>query len=299
MAKRQATRKAGGKPFFTGLPRFLWLATILAVAIIIATVGIFVVNKPASNSSHELKAAIVDQLYAFNHPNQEFIEEVTNTLESYGFQIDLCQGDEVTVDFYRELPKQGYKLIILRTHSGLIKLKGQAVVKTSLFTSEGYRRTKYVTEQLNEELVKARVDEGHPFYFAIDSKFITNRMKGQFDDTVIIITGCSGLCFDDLAQAFTHKGASAYLAWNHAVSLDYVDDATIALIKNLCVEGLTIDEAVAKTMEEKGPDPEWEAVLKYYPAQSGNKTIAELIGKANSTALSRQSQAPGSGGISG
>jgi len=32
-------------------------------------------------------------------------------------------------------------------------------------------------------------------------------------------------------------------------------------------------------MEEKGPDPEWGAVLKYYPAESGNKTIAELIGK--------------------
>ncbi len=36
-------------------------------------------------------------------------------------------------------------------------------------------------------------------------------------------------------------------------------------------------------MEEKGADPEWGAVLKYYPKGSGSKTIAELIGKNNST----------------
>lgn len=104
-------------------------------------------------------------------------------------------------------------------------------------------------------------------------------MKGHFDDTVIIITGCSCLCLPDLAQAFTDKGASAYLAWDHTVGLDYVDDATIALITNLSSEGLTIKEAVIKTMEEKGPDPDWGAVLRYYPAQSGNKTIEELIGE--------------------
>lgn len=228
-------------------------------------------------SSHEPRAAIVDQLYAFDYPNQEFIEQVTDTLASYGFQVDLYQGDEVTVNFYRNLASRGHQLIILRTHSGLIKQKGADEVKTSLFTSEGYSRIKYVREQLNEELVKASVGEGYPFYFAIDSKFITRRMKGNFDDTVIVITGCSGLYFDDLAQAFIEKGASTYLAWNHAVGADYVDGATIALVRNLCIDRLTIDQAVAKTMAEKGRDPEQGAVLKYYPKDSGNKTIAELI----------------------
>ncbi len=130
------------------------------------------------------------------------------------------------------------------------------------------------------KVVMAAVSEGSPFYFAIDSKFITNRMEGQFNDTVLIISGCSALYLQDLAQAFTDRGASACLAWDDPVRLDYVDDTTVALIENLCIEGLTIGEAVDRTMEEKGPDPEWGAMLKYYPAESGNKTITELIGKS-------------------
>lgn len=275
---KQQDKKIRRKPLFRGVrQRFIWLAIGLTVAVTVSLVGGCFTREFTPESSPEPKAAIVDQLYAFDYPNQEFIEQVTDTLESYGFHVDLYQGDEVTVDFYRSLPSRGHELIILRTHSGLIKMKGEAVVKTSLFTSEGYSRIKYVTEQLNEELVKASVGEGYPFYFAIDSKFITRRMKGQFDNTVIIITGCSGLYFDDLAQAFTDKGASTYLAWDHAVGADYVDGATIALVENLCIDGLTIDQAVAKTMEEKGHDPEGGAVLKYYPQDSGNKIIEELI----------------------
>jgi len=34
--------------------------------------------------------------------------------------VDLWQGEQVTVDFYRQLPDLGYKLIVLRVHSGLL-----------------------------------------------------------------------------------------------------------------------------------------------------------------------------------
>ena len=36
--------------------------------------------------------------------------------------------------------------------------------------------------------------------------------------------GCPCLYFDDLAQAFMEKGASAYLGWDAAVDLSYLDD---------------------------------------------------------------------------
>ncbi len=80
----------------------------------------------------------------------------------------------------------------------------------------------------------------------------------------------------DLAEAFVEKGASAYLAWNASVDLDYVDKATSYLIEQLCSEKATINEAVDGTMDVIGPDPRYKAVLKYYPARNGDKTLEEL-----------------------
>jgi hypothetical protein len=203
---------------------------------------------------------------------------VTNELEHYGFEeVDLYQGDAITVEFYGQLPSCGYKLIIFRAHSGLLGSKGQTIKRTCLFTNEPYGQTKHVAEQLSDQLAKARIDENHPWVFGIGDEFVTQSMEGQFDNTVIVMMGCSCLYLDDLAQAFIDKGASAYLAWNLTVDLDYVDRATAYLIRQLCLEKVTVEKAVTSTMNVIGPDPTHDAVLKYCPAQSGNRTLKELM----------------------
>lgn len=93
----------------------------------------------------------------------------------------------------------------------------------------------------------------------------------------VIVAGCSCLYNEDLAQALTQKGASAYPAWDATVDLDYLDKATVTLIENLCSKRLPVSKAVDLTMATKGPDPKHGAVLKYYPPQSGGKTLKELI----------------------
>jgi len=57
-----------------------------------------------------------------------------------------------------------------------------------------------------------------------------------------------------------------------------VDRATAYLVRQLCSEGLTIEEAVANTMTHIGPDPQYKAELKYYPSGSGGKTLKNLSG---------------------
>ena len=222
------------------------------------------------------KAAIVDQLYSLQ-PNQAFIEQATQVLKAYGFKVDIYHGDEVTVDFYRRVPSYGYKLVIFRARSGLLGKEGEVIRRTCLFTSEPYSETKHVAEQLSDQLAKARINEYHPWVFAIGSEFITRSMEGQFPNTVIIMMGCSGLYLKDLAQAFVDKGASAYLAWDATVDLDYVDEATPYLMRQLCMDKVAIREAVTSTMNVVGPDPKHGAKLKYYPLQSGDKTVKELI----------------------
>lgn len=232
----------------------------------------------------EPRAVIVDQLSLLD-PNQAFIDQVTAELEAYGFEVDVYQGKEVGVKFYRELPKYGYKLIIFRAHSGLMEHKEDSHVvrkeTTYLFTGEAYEKTKYVREQLTDQMLKAEMVEDSPLVFAINSKFVMESMDGRFQDTVIIMMGCSCIYLGDMATAFILKGASTYLGWDATVGLGYVDQATANLITNLCDKEMAIEQAVAETMAEIGRDPEYHACLKYYPAQSGSQTIRELISRVD------------------
>ncbi len=222
-------------------------------------------------------AAIIDQLSVLNS-NHTFLDQVTQQLEDYGFGVDLYQGSEITIDFYRELPQMNYQLIIFRAHSGLLSGEEGVVRITTVFTNETYSETKHIKEQLTDRVAKARIDTKHPMVFSIKDSFITQSMERDFDNTVIIMMGCSCIAIDDLAQAFIEKGASTYLAWHATVGLGYVDQATPYLIQQLCSEQLTVAEAVRNTMDTIGTDPMFGAKLKYFPVQSGDKTLEQLLG---------------------
>jgi len=273
-------KKTQGRPQKRSF-RWLWvtLALFIAVlAVIFTSQRSQLISPPVPEGT---RAAIIDQLYT-NYPNEDFTTKVTQELEDFGFSVDVYQGDDVTVDLYRNLPAYDYELIIFRAHSGVIGPNPEhpdieSMTGTCLFTNEPFNRMKYTTERLAGELTPAYVEKGDPVYFTIGPKFITHSMNGNFNNTVVIVDGCSCLYDDDLAQAFTSKGASCYLAWDLSVALDYVDEATTSLVENLCSEGLPVKEAVDHTMATIGPDPEWGAVLKYYPAQSGDSTLKELV----------------------
>ena len=277
MAKYGTEKPTQGRPAKRGLPWFLWLAIVLGIVAIVAIGCNPSINELTDSQGFgKLKAVIVDQLYSLQ-PNETCIDQMTQQLEDYGFAVDIYQGDVVTVDLYRELPATGYKLIIFRTHAGLLASKGETIKRTCLFTNERYSETKHVPEQLTDQLAKARIDENHPWVFGIGDEFVTQSMEGEFDNTIIIMMGCSCLHLEDLAQAFIDKGASAYLGWNATVDLNYVDEATPYLIEQVCRENATIKEAARNTMVKIGPDPKYHAVLKYYPLQSGNRTLEQLI----------------------
>ena len=230
----------------------------------------------APSPESETKAAIVDQLGA-HFPNQVLIEQMTDIIREYGLKVDVYSGDNVTVDLYRKLPALGYKLIVFRVHSGLLGVDPKVINRTWLYTNEPYSKTGHLIEQLDEQVTYARTCEDTPWCFAVSAEFIRESAEGQFDDTAIIMMGCDGLHFDDVARAFTDKGASIYIAWDASVMLNYVDNATLVLIKKLCSDGITVKEAVVQTMNEQGRDPNYGSVLGCYPGQSAFQNLNQLI----------------------
>lgn len=211
-------------------------------------------------------AVIVDQL-SLSQPNPALAETATNMLERAGYAVDYYPGEEVTVDFYRDLPSHGYDLIVLRVHSGLARAYGEPTDYVSLFTGEPFDETRHTAEGAAGLLGRAKYYDGSPEYYGIVPAFIEASMKGRFDGATVIMLGCDGLTTDTSAEAFVHKGANAVVGWSGLVSAKHTDAATESLLRHLLADGLSIRDAVAQTMAEVGPDPEFGSVLGVYPSK--------------------------------
>lgn len=272
MSTAKAKKQRKGRSARKGLPWFGWLLIALSIASVAVFIRFYLPGRPSENNVGEPRAVIVDQLSSMQE-NDAFIADVTEELEEYGFDVDVYQRDEVRVDLYRELPTRGYKLIVFRAHSGLLAENEVTQDRTVLFTNEEYSQFSHYDDQLHDRLVMARVGEGYPMVFGIPPKFILESTEGRFDDSVVIMMGCSGLFLRDLAQAFVDRGASVYVAWNGSVELYYVDEATPYLVRQLCSGNMTVKEAVANAMDIIGPDPEHKAGLEYYPSESGDRKL--------------------------
>lgn len=254
----------------------LGLVVTVAILIVIVSVSGFLIHSMLNssppeqdiNSTSEPKAAIVDHL-SLTMPNQTFMETATNTIEQAGFTVDYYQGEEVTVEFYRNLPTHGYKLIILRVHSTAL----------SLFTSETYDKNKYFWEQWTDQLTRAKYfEEDEEAYFGITALFVRSSMNGRFDNSVIIMMGCLGLAVNDTAEAFVERGARVYISWNDFVLVSHTDTAVTCLLQHFLIEKLTLQKSVQETFKEVGFDPAYESLLIYYPLEAGDYTIQNILG---------------------
>ena len=234
---------------------------------------------PAENGDAYPKAAIIDQLDILQS-NPSLIAEATRLLESMGFQVDVWQGADITVDFYRRIASLGYRLIVFRVHSGvLLELEGDKVVElpnTYFFTAEKYVSSRHVPDQLADKVSYGIMEENFPRVFAVNSEFFRTA-EGDFNGAVILAMGCESYRYDDLPRAFLEKGASAYIGWNHVVTLGHVDKAILSLLQNLCAGGMTLEQSVTATMAAIGHDPYFDTYLKYCPETSGGLRVSELV----------------------
>jgi len=273
--KAEPPRARGG----VGLRRAT--AILVAVALVggLVASGLLFRNPWSGEGAAPKTAVIVDQL-SLTQPNPDFAEKATETLEQAGYTVDYFAGEQVTVDFYRNLPAGHYGLILLRVHSGrsseIDPTTGEKTKReyVSLFTGEPYDDTKYVEDRNPEaggaELSFARIGRATyypdaPPLFGISPNFIKYSMHDRFDRTVIIMMGCDGLISDMTAQAFVRKGAKAVMGWTGPVSADHTDAATERLVQHLVIDRIAPAKAVTQTMAELGNDPQYGTELRIYP----------------------------------
>ena len=214
-------------------------------------------------------AVIVDQL-ALTYPNPEFVDEATQTLRDAGYAVDYVPGEDVTVDFYRDLPTQDYDMVVLRIHAARNQnnQSGSEILLPELFTAEPYSRTEHTWEREQGYLGPVVYNEGdEEQFFGIGPAFVAARMRGDFGGATVVMMGCNGLISDQMAEAFIRRGAGAFVSWDDLVSVAHTDAATLNLLGHMLVDELSPGDAAAATMADVGPDPYYDSVLLSYPAE--------------------------------
>lgn len=244
------------------------MVALVFVALLFVTGTLLYYHLKPESAPAPVRAAIVDQL-SLTMPNADFISSVTSLMEQAGYAVDYYPGEKVTVDLYRYLPTFNYGIIILRVHSAMSKevtpVSGAVteIKYVSLFTGEPYRKDKFLEES---GAGWAAYYEGGPRLFCIGARFVEESMRGRFNNTIIILMGCSGLKSEETARAFLGKGARVFIGWTDSVLASDADPAVEHLLRKLLVEEMTVTDAVAQTTVEFGQDPVYGSKLKMLEA---------------------------------
>ncbi len=233
------------------------------------------------------RAVIIDQLND-DYQNLDFQQTAKQYLEGAGYKVEIYTTKNVTVNFYKNLPSMGYKFILIRSHASVTANNDQRPASANLFTGEKYQPDKYTVEQILGQVQKSsylsldyavnyhngtvsfsKVASESGTYFSVGSKFVDEQMSGKFPDSILLIGGCTSLSNPILADSLIKRGASTIIGWDRLVSADHNDKVILAVLKGLLVDKSKVDDVVQSAMKTFGPDPEFSAMLKYYPASSG------------------------------
>jgi len=222
------------------------------------------------------KAVIIDQLYR-DIPDPHYQNQTMRYLLDAGYDVDLYTTEDITIDFYKELPSMDYEFILFRTHSLAIYGKNPS---EWIFSGELYSNKVHISETLSGQL-----SPGVPFivtedqtitysealnerHFMIGSKFIDESMVGHFPESVIILGGCETMPHELLAEALVKRGASSVIGWNELVGSGYNDRVITSLLEEILVNGLEIDQAIELVMEDFKKDKKSSLRLKHFSSGS-------------------------------
>jgi hypothetical protein len=243
-------------------------AVVAAAAILVIIVAL--IFRIYFNYPGQPKAAIIDQLSSSQlaeisrHENQTFIQ-TTETLLSNRFSVIDYYRDNSTVEQYKRLASENYKLIIWRAHSALDVANKFVAISTS--QSSG---TANYDQYLNDGYLSlCNITGDSNLYFGITPKFVKELMAGRFEDTVIVFMSCNGLKqgYTATAEAFKEKGAKVFISWNGWVDKTENDNSIALFLNYLINENNTISQGVNKIPERSNPDY-GPAKLSYTPTSS-------------------------------
>jgi hypothetical protein len=255
---------------------------IVSVAVIVSIFSVFFYDTAEANNINTLdvppRAVIIDQLY-YDVRNDWFHEKASQLLEEAGYEVDIFTTEDVTVDFYKKLPLNDYKIVVVRSH-GVADANDQDSV--TLFTGEKYTTDQYISEQLFGQVKKGAPLQEVDFivggtesewvivndtyrtltvpantntssdeeFFLITPTFVDDAMKGKFSETIFLLGGCSTMHTDTMAKALVKRGAETVIGWDDTIGSGNNDFAMLLLLEKMFADDMKTDDAVDYVMSK-------------------------------------------------
>ena len=251
------------------------IVSIVLVATTVSIIAIFLYETAEANNINTLdaipKAVIIDQLYD-DIKNDWFHQRASLLLKEAGYGVDIFTTEDVTIDFYKKLPLNNYKLVVVRSHG---VADGNDQNSVTLFTGEKYTTDKYITEQLFGQVKKGAplqeidfittgtesqwvivndtyrtltvpansITSSDEEFFIITPTFVDDAMEGKFSETMFLLGGCSTMHTDTMAHALVKRGAESVIGWDNIIGSGDNDIAMLLLLEKMLVDDMKIDDA--------------------------------------------------------
>ena len=272
------------------IPIFILVFAIYAVNSSLQNQEIF--TQEFENQDKIPRAVIIDQL-SKDIPNEKFQKEAIKIFEDAGYEVDLVESKNVTVDFYKNLPSMNYDYIVLRSHAVPQDNPNSPVV---IFTGEPYSTEQYITEQLFGHVKRTApvgviefsakvpednwitVNDTYKYYdqpvehesyglnefFSISPKLVDELMVGEFPSSTILLGGCGTLSNNSMAKSLIKRGASKVVGWDDLIGSGQNDRALLAILEDNVTNNVTIEDAVNSHMEKLSKITNWTVNLKSF-----------------------------------
>jgi len=227
----------------------MWKPAFFLALFLVACVILF--NDPSRS------ALIIDQL-GLGYPRPREIETMTRLLQEEGYTVRYIPHQELSVEFFRTFPTLKADLILFRIHSSArIYTPNNEVVEdvsVSLCTGEPVSK-KYRQERNSGQLGGFETAGSDTLFFSVRDAFFRRHAVGRFNQTVILMMGCESLRIPNTAQTFLDMGAQAVVGWNDQLSVEYMDQVTIALLEEWIRNRKPLAEAIRTAQLRIGRDP--------------------------------------------
>ncbi|MBU7018899.1 MAG: hypothetical protein HXS44_15425 [Theionarchaea archaeon] len=179
--------------------------------------------------------------------NPALFSAITSDLQDAGYSVSYYKNTQVTISLIETKLDSG--VVFNRGHGGYDSSTGQVMI----CSGERWSSTRYVYEQSQGWVVRAYILHLGVYYdfFTYMPGLISNYYS-NLPNSLIYMESCEGLRNTTMANAWTGRGAGAYMSWTKSVLVVDGDEAAEENFHDMCINGLSVSEVVAKGYKSVG-----------------------------------------------